>query len=84
MSINVKNREAEDLLAEIKTATGRGTTEILLDLLRREAVEQRRRREIDRRWRRIAQLSRRYSARLPDRPATPDEIIGYDEDGLPR
>lgn len=83
MSINIKNREAEDLLAEIKTATGRGTTAILLDLLRREAAEQRRRREFGRRRRRIAQLSRRYSERLPARPATPDEIVGYGGDGLP-
>ena len=36
MSINIKNKEAERLLAEIKARTGRGTTDLLLDLLRRE------------------------------------------------
>jgi hypothetical protein len=36
VSINIKNKEAERLLAEIKQKTGRGTTDLLLDLLRRE------------------------------------------------
>jgi hypothetical protein len=41
MSINIKNREAEALLGEIKVATGKGTTELLLELLRTEAGRQR-------------------------------------------
>ena len=36
MSINIKNREAEALLAELKRRTGRGATDLLLELLRRE------------------------------------------------
>ncbi len=36
MSINIKNKEAERLLAELKARTGRGTTDLLLDLLRQE------------------------------------------------
>lgn len=83
MSINVKNREAEALLGEIKAATGKGTTELLLELLRAEAGRQRKARDIDDRRRRIEEICRRYQARLPERLETPEEIIGYDEDGLP-
>lgn len=84
MSINIKNREAETLLAEIKAATGKGTSRLVLDLLRKEADHLRKQREIGRRRRRIETISRRYIKRLPARPATPEEIVGYDEDGLPR
>lgn len=84
MSINIKNREAEALLGEIKAATGKGTTELLLDLLRAEAGRQRRLRDVDVRRRRIREIVRDYRSRMPEKPQSPDEIIGYDEDGLPK
>jgi antitoxin VapB len=84
MAINIKNAEVESLLDELKAATGKGVTEIVLDLARREVHRQRRLRELDERRDRIRALSARYRARLPAQPASPDEIIGYDDDGLPR
>ena len=83
MSVNIKNREVEVLLGEIKAVTGKGTSRIVLELLRKEAERLRRARGIDDRRRRIEEIARRYSARLPARPAPPDEILGYDEHGLP-
>lgn len=83
MSVNIKNREVEALLAEIKAATGKGTSRILLELLRKEAASLRNRRSVEERRRKIDEISRRYSARLTGRQETPEEIIGYDEDGLP-
>ncbi|MCH7929987.1 MAG: type II toxin-antitoxin system VapB family antitoxin [Proteobacteria bacterium] len=83
MSINIKNREAEALLAEIKATTGKGTSRIVLELLRREADRIGRQRGVRERRDRIEAITRRYSARLRARPAPPDEIVGYDEDGLP-
>lgn len=83
MSVNIKNREAEALLAEIKATTGKGTSRIVLELLRREADRIRRQRTVRERRDRIDAMTRRYSARLPARPIPPDEIVGYDEDGLP-
>jgi hypothetical protein len=82
MPVNIKNREVEALLAEIKGVTGKGTSQIVLDLLRREAARLRRQHGVDERRRRIEAIGRRYSARLPKRPAPPDEIVGYDETGL--
>lgn len=83
MSVNIKNREIEALLAEIKRATRKGATGIVLDLLRREAARLRRQRGVGNRRRRIDALARRYGARLPARPRAPDKIIGYDKSGLP-
>jgi antitoxin VapB len=83
MSINIKNHEAETLLGEIKAATGKGTTELLLELLRAEAGRQRKLRDVEERRRKIEEICRRYQAKLPERLETPEEIIGYDEDGLP-
>lgn len=83
MSINVKNREAEALLAELKAATGKGATELLLELLRAEAARQRRVRDVEERRRRIEAICREAAARLPPNPPSPDEIIGYDQHGLP-
>jgi len=84
MAINIKNREVEELLDEIKLATGKGPTSVMLDLLRKEAERLRRERDIEERSRRIDEIVRRSSAKWPaGEGPTPDEIIGYDEDGLP-
>jgi len=36
MSINIKNKEAEHLLAVLRGATGKGTSQLILELLRAE------------------------------------------------
>lgn len=85
MSINIKNKEAERLLAEIKQKTGRGTTDLLLDLLRKERARldedlQRRIREgleADERMRRS------WNARPVVDPRPIEEILEWDENGLP-
>jgi hypothetical protein len=85
MSINIKNKEAERLLADIKQKTGKGTSQIVLDLLRAEhaklGTDQQRRvaeaLEWTRKWReRIA------AATPPDVPSV-DETLQWDENGLP-
>jgi antitoxin VapB len=83
MAINIKNREVEALLAEIRAATGKGPSRVVLELLRREVDQLRRQRQVGRRRRRIAAISKRYRARLKARRMSPDDIIGYDADGLP-
>ena len=83
MPINIRNREVEQLVDELRQETGRGITEIVLDLLRREVARTRRLRDLDERRRRIESLAARYRARLPAQTETPEVIIGYDEHGLP-
>jgi antitoxin VapB len=83
MAINIKNREAEALLAEIREATGKGTSQIVRELAQAEAQRLRRLRDIDERRRQIDEITRRAAAKIPPDAPTPDEIIGYDEHGLP-
>ena len=85
MSINVKNPEAEQLVAELKRHTGKGTTDFLLDLLRREKA--RVEAEVQRRIASGLEADRRLQeawARLPVIDPRPlEEIVEYDENGLP-
>lgn len=84
MALNIRNAETERLAEALASLTGETKTEAvtraLLDRLERLRRERSRRRladELDE----IAQ----HCARLPMRDArTADEILGYDETGLPR
>jgi len=85
MSINIKNQEAERLLAEIKRKTGKGTSEVVLDLLRAEhsrlTEDQQRRVADDLKW--LEEWRAKIEARKrPDAPPI-DEILQWDENGLP-
>jgi antitoxin VapB len=86
MAVNIVSREAETLLGEISSATGKDIEEIVLGLVRQEAARLRRVREheLERRRRRIDEISLRAAAKIPPDAPSPDEIIGYDEWGLPR
>ena len=84
MTIAIKDRETVILLEEIRTATGREVGDILRDLARQEAERVRKERGLADKRERIDAITRRYASRLGPNPPTPDEIIGYDEHGLPR
>ena len=83
MALNIRNAEAERLAAEVSRLTGETKTEAVsralkdrLDRLRREKSRRRLADELDA----IAQ----HCAQLPVRDSrTADEILGYDERGLP-
>ena len=85
MSIDVKNEEAERLVAELTKKTGKGTTDLLLDLLRRE--KERVDADFEARLREAREQDRRIVERWKSRPLVDprpiDEIVAYDEDGLP-
>jgi hypothetical protein len=83
MPIAIKDHEIELLIAEIKAATGMNTTQILRHLLRQEALKLRKLRDVEKRRKRIKVLSQRYCKRLKDQRMTIDEVVGYDETGLP-
>lgn len=84
MAINIKNREAEHLLEELSNRTGKGKSQLVLELLRREAARQARAGDEASRRRRIEALAKRFNRKAGGTRATPEEIIGYGEDGLPR
>lgn len=84
MAINLKNREAEQLLRALSRRTSQGKTKIVLDLLRAESARQARLCDVDERKRKIKALVKRTTRKARNRHLTPDEIIGYDTSGLPK
>jgi hypothetical protein len=86
MSINIKNKEAERLIADLKARTGRGTTDLLLDLLRKEQarLDEERERRVQEGLQADRLLRESWNARPWADPRPIDEVIAYDEDGLPK
>jgi antitoxin VapB len=82
MQLNLKSRTIRDLareLADLTDDTMTGAVEVAL----REAIE-RRRPAVDAKRERIDRIAA-HCAALPVRDRrTPEEILGYDADGLPR
>ena len=82
MALSIKTAEADRLARELAAATGETLTGAVTTALRERLDRIRSRARIDI-AERLDRLSVEYSA-MPvadDRP--PDEIIGYDENGLP-
>ena len=84
MALNIRNPEAERLAAELAKHTGETKTEAVTKALRDRLARVRR----ERSRRRLADELEEIAAHcaglpvLDNRPA--DEILGYDEHGLPR
>ena len=85
MSINIKNKEAERLLTEIKRKTGKGTSEVVLGLLRAEHArltdDVKRQVEEDVKW--LKQWRAKIEAKKRADAPSIDEILQWDENGLP-
>ncbi|HEV7672020.1 MAG TPA: type II toxin-antitoxin system VapB family antitoxin [Thermoanaerobaculia bacterium] len=83
MALNIRNRETEELAQELASLTGETKTEAVRRALRDQLVRLRR----ERKGRRLADELDEIALRcaslpvLDPRPA--DEILGYDENGLP-
>lgn len=85
MAILIESDEAEALLKEIGRAKGKAIAEVVLELARQEAARLRRApADIAERRRRIEEACERYAARVGPNPPPHEEIVGYDENGLPR
>ena len=84
MSITIENAEAEAILADLAARTRRPSSDLLLDLLRRERI----RVEGDRE-RRIAdglaadEALRRLNAAPVLDPRPVEDLLAYDDHGLP-
>jgi antitoxin VapB len=84
MALNIKNQEAESLIRELARRRGQGITEVLTDVVRREVERERRKplrrdkQEFHRRIQEIVDEVKKLPV-LDDR--SPDEIIGYNEQG---
>jgi antitoxin VapB len=84
MALNIKNAETEKLARELARRRKQGITEVLTDVLRREVERERKKpqresyEEFSRRIEEIVERVRRLPV-LDDR--SPDEILGYNEQG---
>jgi antitoxin VapB len=82
MHLNIKNDEAHKLATELASLTGESLTSVVTLALRERLARERRRRRPDRIAGKLMKIGSRYAA-LADTGAGPDEILGYDEHGLP-
>jgi len=89
MTLHIHNSEAGRLAHELASRTGRNIEDIVLEALREQASllpekpETPSEKELDSWEKEIMEIAHRCAA-LPDYDMrTPDEILGYDEYGLP-
>jgi antitoxin VapB len=84
MALNIRNPEAEQLAAELARQTGESKTEAVTKALR-DRLMRVRREHTNRRLADELEEIAEHCASLPVLDARPaDEILGYDENGLPR
>ena len=82
-SLNIKNEEAATLAAELTALTGKGTTELILELLRREAAERHKSLDLNQRRRRIDSILSRARKKMTRKPPASGRVPKYDGNGLP-
>ncbi len=84
MALNIKNPEADRLAHQLANATGESLTEAVINALRDRLAAVQRQQERGALLEDVSDIQA-FVASLPDRDTrTADEILGYDEFGLPR
>lgn len=84
MALNIRNPETEKLAAAVARLTGETKTEAVTQALR-DRLARLRRERVGRRLADELDAIALHCAKLPVKDQrSPDEILGYDEHGLPR
>jgi len=84
MALSIRNPKVEILARDVARRTGENITQAIERALEERLAGLRTEKEKAGRLRRVRRIVRRLS-RLPDRDKrSADEILGYDEHGLPR
>lgn len=88
MAFHIRNSEAEDALRRLCELTGESLTEAVLKSVNlRLQSEMKAREDASRRKERLLEKYRQIRQRIASQPVldsrSPDEILGYGEDGLP-
>ena len=84
MPLSIKNDEADRLVMELVALTGESTTDAVVISLRERLDRKRAAQDLRPLSERLMEIGRACSSRPVLDSRTPDEIIGYDEHGLPR
>ena len=83
MNMTINSDEAERLARQLVELTGEPLATVVEEALRERLEREQRKRERAGMAERLLAIGARYAA-LPDKDTrTPDEILGYDENGLP-
>src|SRR5688572_13194564 len=89
--LNIKSERAYEAAQELSELTGESLTSAVTRALEEKLGRERQNRAVaerqltrDERIAALLDLGRRYSELAPKTSLTPDEIIGYDELGLPK
>ena len=83
MALSIKHPEADHLARELAARTGESLTEAVLNALRERLDRQKGRAPGPRLRDEIRAIGKRCAALPVLDPRSPDEILGYDEHGLP-
>lgn len=84
MALSIRNSETERLVRAVAKETGESLTQAIEQSLRERLDRLQRRRPAALALQKLNDILRRVDS-LPDKDErSPDEILGYDEDGLPR
>jgi len=84
MALNIRNPEAEKLAAAVAKLAGETKTQAVVHALRDRLARLRRERARRRLADELDEIARRCAALPVLDSRTPDEILGYDERGVPR
>ncbi|MBF8301713.1 MAG: hypothetical protein HW394_2083 [Acidobacteria bacterium] len=84
MALNIRNAETERLASELARRTGETKTEAVTKALRERLGRLRRERGKRRLSDELNEIALRFASLPVLDPRTPDEIIGYNDNGLPR
>ena len=84
MGLNIKNKEAHELAAELARLTGKSMTAVVIDALRTQLKQMRRYQEKETRLEELMTIGKRCAAHIhhPVSALQHGEIL-YDESGMP-
>ncbi len=83
MALSIKHPEADRLARELAAHTGESLTDAVLQALRERLVRERGRTSAPRLRDELRAIGERCAALPVLDPRSPDEILGYEENGLP-
>lgn len=84
MALSIKDAEADRLAREIAARTGESLTNAVTEALRERLRQLQGRQDRKLLAEELQEIADRYAQRTPRDHGTPEELIGYDEHGLPR
>ncbi|MBL8551116.1 MAG: type II toxin-antitoxin system VapB family antitoxin [Hyphomonadaceae bacterium] len=84
MALNIKNAETERLARELARRRGTGVTEAVTAALKEELKREQNRLREPGLYEELTRIAEEYRKLPIIDPRKPEEILDYDEDGLPR